>query len=237
MFPDGAAVTQSSEASQPTAAADSQSSGTVSQAEQDNQVNDSLNETMDVTMQSGKFGRISSNIWRGFVRCKHWQCFTMFQVIPERCLHSGVTWNIVNHCQYLQTAIWKWFKLYDSGFVFVSNPFCRGYHKMLTVDQKFRWNFLYASLIFPVLWYGACPHGQARCNMAFIVPMHRNKPNITYLLTYSWASCHVSIFKFGCIVRETYCSNSRPVFYLWLSKVLANERRLYICNVLNSLVS
>ena len=27
-------------------------------------------------------------------------------------------------------------------------------------------------------------HTRHRCDMAFIEPMHRNKPNITYLLTY-----------------------------------------------------
>ena len=37
--------------------------------------------------------------------------------------------------------------------------------------------------IFPLETWGLCSTA-LRCDMAFIEPMHRNKPNITYLLTY-----------------------------------------------------
>ena len=96
MFPDGAAVTQSSEASQPTAATDSQSSGTVSQAEQDNQVNDSLNETMDVTMQSGKFGRIEQHMKRF---CKM-QTLAVFHNVSS---HTGTLFAFRGHLKHCES--------------------------------------------------------------------------------------------------------------------------------------
>ena len=43
------------------------------------------------------------------------------------------------------------------------------------------WDFIIMCLVFCQLKFSIC----VRCDMAFIEPMHRNKPNITYLLRYN----------------------------------------------------
>ena len=43
--------------------------------------------------------------------------------------------------------------------------------------------------------------------MAFIEPMHRNKPNITYLLTYSSKSVYIEIIPMAQNTRGLYESN------------------------------
>ena len=51
-----------------------------------------------------------------------------------------------------------------------------------------------------------------RCDMAFIEPMHRNKPNITYLLTYQWFEmlwhwCEFPVIQPSWSVGVKYCMN------------------------------
>ena len=67
-----------------------------------------------------------------------------------------------------------------------------------------------------------------RCDMAFIEPMHRNKPNITYLLIYLFSFLSEAVINLNCnfsTIRHFKRATGVSLDYMYLTAQLTNKAK------------
>ena len=111
-----------------------------------------------------------------------------------RASHNACLHTIARLCFYYA------FLLYNLNFILLWNIFnaicfmCFIFVNSVIVSSNISCNDLYQDFILMFVWYFLSRNSMSVCDMAFIEPMHRNKPNITYLLTcwiFRWINMNI----------------------------------------------